>query len=76
MNALTQAIKVVGSQAELARRLGITSQVVHNWRIRGNVPAEYAPMIELVTCGAVSADDVRPDVPWHVIRGRRRKAPL
>ena len=74
MKALTKAIDIVGSQAEFARRLGITPQVVHNWKIRGNVPAEYAPIIERVTSGGVSADEIHPDVPWHLIRGKRRKA--
>lgn len=74
MNALTKAIQLVGGQAELARRLGTTSQVVHNWRIRGNVPAEYVPAIEDATFGHVRAEEIRPDVPWHLIRGRRRKA--
>lgn len=31
---------------------------------------ELAIRIEAATFGAVSAEEVRPDIPWHVIRGK------
>lgn len=74
MDALQKAINYAGSQTALAQRLGLSVQVVNNWKKRGNVPAEYAPLIEFVTSGAVRAEDIRPDVLWHVIRGKRKAA--
>ena len=68
MEALLKAIKHAGSQAALAKKLGIPKQNVHAWLARGNLPAEWVPRIEHVTDGAVRAEDLRPDVPWHVIR--------
>lgn len=68
MDALKQATDVVGSQAELARKLGIKSQVVNNWARRGNVPAEYCPSIEKVTGRKVVCEELRPDVDWAFIR--------
>lgn len=74
MEALHKAIDLIGSQAELARRLGVSAQVVHNWKIRGSVPAEYVPAIEMATAGGVRAEEIRPDIPWHVLRSKRCKA--
>lgn len=68
MKPLSKAIQILGTQAELARCLGVAPQVVNNWRQRGNVPAEYAPLIEKATKGKVKANDVTPAVPWDAIR--------
>jgi DNA-binding transcriptional regulator YdaS (Cro superfamily) len=70
MNALNQAIDIVGGQTELAKQLGTSVQTVHNWTRRGSIPAQYAPVIEVLTEGQVTADALCPDVPWHVIRGK------
>ena len=75
MNALLKAIEITGSQTELAAQLGVRVQVVNNWIKRGgNVPPGYAPGIEAATSGKVKAEDLCPDVPWHVIRGKRAAA--
>jgi len=68
MNALQQAIETIGGQSELARRLGTSAQAVNNWCRRGNVPAEYAPVIESITEGKVKAEDLCPQIPWHMVR--------
>ena len=65
---LQKAIDISGSQTALARSLGLRVQVVHNWIKRGSVPPRYAPGIEAAT--GVLAEDLCPDVPWHVIRGK------
>lgn len=67
MDALKNAIERSGSQAGLARKLGISQQVVNNWCRRGNVPAEYCPAIERVT--GVRCELMRPDVDWAYLRG-------
>ena len=72
MCALTRAFEYLGSQAELARALGVKQQVVSNWHRRGNVPADYCPSIEKATGGAVTCEDLRPDVDWAYPRQSAR----
>ena len=72
VKTLDKAIQVAGSQAGLARSIGVAQQVVNNWIKRGNVPAEYCPRIERATAGAVRCEDLRPDVDWAVLRCVRR----
>ena len=75
MEHLKRAIGVVGSQAELARRLNVVQQVVNNWMRRGNVPAEYCPAIERATGGQVRCEELRPDVDWAYLRATNCPAP-
>ena len=59
---LIQAIeKAKHTQASLARELGVTAQVVHNWVKRG-VPPERAPELEKIL--GVSKQKLCPDFPW------------
>lgn len=60
--ALLQAIQFLGSQAALARCLGIRAQAVQQWAATGRVPAERCLAIERATEGKVSRYDLRPDV--------------
>lgn len=62
MSALEQAIRIVGTQQELARKLGIRAPSVAEWRRRGRVPAERCSGIEAATGGEVSRHDLRPDL--------------
>lgn len=68
MEPLKRAISTVGSQAELARQIGVVQQVVNNWLRRGSVPAEYCPKIERVTAGAVRCEELQPGVDWAYLR--------
>jgi len=68
MDALQKAIETVGGQSELARQLGTSAQAVNNWCRRRNVPPEYAPVIESITGGLVKAEDLCPQIPWHIVR--------
>jgi len=74
MNALTQAIDIVGGQTELAKQLGTSVQTVHNWTKRGSVPPQYAPVIEHLTEGQVTADALCQEVPWRLIRNSGKAA--
>lgn len=58
-----------GTQAELARLIGVSPAVVNQWlkSIR-MVPDEKCPDIERVTKGAVRADQLRPDVRWSRLK--------
>lgn len=55
--------------SKLASTLGITPVLISQWRtgIR-QVPAERCPAIERATNGAVTCEDLRPDVDWAVLR--------
>ena len=45
-NGVKQAAAAAGSQAKLARALGVTEQAIHNWIARGWVPLRRAQEIE------------------------------
>lgn len=60
MEALTEAIKAVGTQQSLADQLGIKSASISEWKARGRVPAERVLDIEAAT--GVSRHDLRPDI--------------
>jgi DNA-binding transcriptional regulator YdaS (Cro superfamily) len=56
-----RAIEAVGSQAELARRLGVFTQHVHNWTKRG-LPADRCEAVEAAT--GIPCELLRPDLDW------------
>lgn len=61
--ALERAIATVGTQAALARTLGVKPQHVWNWLNRDEkVPAEQVLAIEKATEGKVTRHDLRPDI--------------
>jgi len=62
MDALSEAIKLTGGKAALARALNTTPQVVNNWALRGRVPPLWAKPIEAATAGRVTAEQLCPDV--------------
>ena len=57
------------TQSDLARNLGISPVLVNQWsnEVR-QVPAERCPDIEAATGGAVTCEELRPDVNWAVVR--------
>lgn len=62
-NPLKHAIKLVGSQSELARRIGVRQQYIWHWlnRAKKGVPLERVQDIERATGGRVTRYDLRPD---------------
>lgn len=64
------------SQAEFARKIGVTSGAVNQW-VNGltAVSAERCPQIERETGGLVRCEDLRPDVAWSVIETRHLRTP-
>jgi len=67
MNSLHQAIRYVGSQAELARRLGVRPQLISQWKSgKRPIPPARAAQIEEITQGEVKRQDLLPDFPWVV----------
>lgn len=70
---LNDYLKKRGASVRLARAIGVAPAVVSQWicGIRP-IPAERCPAIEAATDGAVTCEDLRPDVPWHLIRQKLR----
>lgn len=57
------AVDVLGSQAELARQLGIKPPTVSQWFTEKRpVPPRFCLPIEEATKGAVTRYDLRPDI--------------
>ena len=69
---ILRAIELLGSQSDLARRIGCNRQNVLAWLRSSTIPAQVALKIHEATDGVVSVQDMRPDLPWHVI-GKRKK---
>lgn len=66
---IDRAAEIVGSQVALASLLGVSKAAVNQWKDAGRkVPAEKCPAIERATGGRVRCEELRPDVPWDVLR--------
>ncbi|MCX2706083.1 MULTISPECIES: transcriptional regulator [Pseudomonas] len=66
--AAKEASRVLGSQAELARRLKVAAPTVNQWCSgERTVPAKRALQIEALTNGAVNRADLCPSFPWSQI---------
>lgn len=62
---IEKAIRAAGRQADLAAGMGVAQQTVSKLLNREiNVNAEHALLIERATGGAVTARELRPDLPW------------
>lgn len=60
---LEKAIRIAGSQSELARRIGVKQQYIWYWLHKAKaVPAEYVAKIEAATDSRVTRYQLRPDV--------------
>lgn len=70
MEALDAACAVLDGQKALADALtavcdtSISSPSISGWRERETIPEDRCGPIELVTNGAVLADELRPDLLW------------
>ncbi|WP_434779058.1 transcriptional regulator [Neisseria sp. Ec49-e6-T10] len=63
ITGLEKAILYFGSQAALGRQLGLQRSAINSWvKKRSIIPAETAISIEKITNGAVSREDLRPDL--------------
>lgn len=51
----------LGGPTAVARILGLTPPTVHGWK---QIPEWHCPAIELAKEGAVTVEEIRPDVPW------------
>lgn len=67
-SGLDRTIQAMGSVERLAERLGVPLGSAQAWQESGVVPAEHCPAIEQLTHGAVRCEELRPDIPWGVLR--------
>ena len=58
---LEKAVEIVGSEAELARLLGITKSAVNQWKKR-QIPPRHVMKIEHLTRRKVLRYELRPDL--------------
>jgi DNA-binding transcriptional regulator YdaS (Cro superfamily) len=66
---LSEYLRPRGSTRDLALRLGVAPQLVTQWSTGSRqVPAERCPVIERLTGGQVTCEELRPDVEWSVLR--------
>lgn len=77
MEPLDKAAEIIGSQAAIALLCGVSRGAVNQWKDKERrVPAEYCPLIERATAGAVRCEDLRPDVAWDVLRTQGATEPI
>jgi len=63
--SIQKAISHVGSAAKLARLLDVSPQAVTAWKDGTRpLPLDRAMQIERATSGAVTCEELRPDVDW------------
>ncbi|MBN6739128.1 helix-turn-helix domain-containing protein [Acidithiobacillus sp. MC6.1] len=56
------AVHIAGSQTNLARQVGVSPQAVHEWLKGGSISPRNAIAIERATNGAVTGQELRPDI--------------
>lgn len=73
-HAVDLAASILGSQAALGRVLKISRAAVCKWK-KDLVPARHCPAIERATNGRVRCEELRPDIPWGVLRQSQAEQP-
>lgn len=56
----SEVVKFYGSQTKAAHALGITPQAVNKWPSEGDLPAMIAYRVEVVSGGALKANQPNP----------------
>lgn len=77
MNSIIDKARVLlGGTNAMAKALGVTPPTVSQW-VNGHrpVPNHFCPAIERVTKGAVTCEELAPDVDWAYLRQSKRKPP-
>ena len=60
--AFRRAVALAGSESKLSRATGYSQPAINKARRKGRVSAELAIAIERATKGAVSRNELRPDL--------------
>lgn len=70
MNLRTYIDQQRGRAAALGRALEVAPVLISQWANKTRpIPAERCPAIEKATGGAVTCEELRPDVDWAYLRG-------
>ncbi|KAF1049705.1 transcriptional regulator [Xylophilus sp.] len=70
MNLRTYIDRQRGRAAALGRALEVAPVLISQWANNTRpIPAERCPTIEKATGGAVTCEELRPDVDWAYLRG-------
>ena len=78
MNLKSYVSQRYGLASEIAKSLGVTPVTVYEWvHAKKRVPAERCPEIERLTEGAVTCEELRPDLTdqWGYLRNTPSVAP-
>ncbi len=68
-HAIDEAARILGSQVDLAKALGVSKSAVNQWKGEGRqVPAEHCPQIERLTGGQVKCEELNTEVDWAYLR--------
>lgn len=63
--ALQKARSILGSLAAFSAAAKVRSPTAHEWFRRGQTPADRCGLIETATSGAVTCEELRPDLNWQ-----------
>ena len=75
MNPIQTAIQKLGGPAKAAEVLDCSVQAVCFYRDgKRRFPAELCPVVERHLVGAVTCEELRPDVDWQYLRGTQKAA--
>lgn len=66
MKGIQRAVKAIGNQSELARRLGIKPQAVQAWVQQGRVPARRVAQVAAIS--GVPPHELNPESHPRVVR--------
>ncbi|HDR1048313.1 TPA: helix-turn-helix domain-containing protein [Pasteurella multocida] len=69
MTGIKKVVDICGSQKKLADLCKVSQQAVNKWVKGGKIDVKYIPAIIKATNGKVTAEEIRPDVDWAVIKG-------
>ena len=75
--AIRSACDIIGSQARVAAMLGVTPGAVNQWCTgRRDVPLSKAIQLEGVTNGAVTVEQLKPEIRFTHVRNGSEKPPI
>lgn len=61
-NALEKAIKIAGNAGVLARRIGVSHQAIHIWKVQFNSRIPEKRVLKIYTATGVTPHEMRPDL--------------
>lgn len=70
MNLKSYTDQQRGLATQLGKQIAVNTSLISQWAsgVR-QIPAERCPEIEKATNGAVTCEELRPDVDWSYLRG-------